>query len=231
MSLSPQQCPSIHEVGSWAGRPGLWLGSVEAANNCHLLQTKGITHVLTLGHRPVTTSPDLVYRTVQVMDNPLTNIILIFDECFDFIDQAFSSGGVLVHCHLGQSRSPTVILAYLMNRFGRTLSEAWERIGLIRSCIWPNIGFKLQLQCYQKWYCANTLDYGLLDLRALLSWHFARNLIAVKDHVRGGKRISYQQIRQIRCDLEDVRAYKIEDLTPEIEELPGWMPLVLQCVH
>jgi len=40
-----------------------------------------------------------------VLDSPDTDLLMHFDECFSFIDEAISSGGnVLVHCFAGRSR-------------------------------------------------------------------------------------------------------------------------------
>ena len=36
---------------------------------------------------------------------------------------------VLVHCHLGVSRAPTCVLAYLLTRHGMTLDQAREQVG------------------------------------------------------------------------------------------------------
>jgi len=225
MTCTPQQCKPLNEVGQWTGLPGLYLGSVEAANDIETLKELGITHVLTLGCKPTRTDPDIKNKFLDITDHPLTNILLHFDECFDFMDEALQNdGGILVHCHLGQSRSPAIIMGYMMNRLQAGLVEVWKNILKSRKCVWPNVGFKIQLQCYEKY--GKGFDYALLDLQKLLAWNYRSNLHAVQDHVRGIKVMCRDQHRQIRADLEDAKAYGITDLTEAIAQSPRWLVLV-----
>lgn len=56
----------------------------------------------------------------------------------------FVSGKILVHCHVGVSRSATVVLAYLMLKRNMTLVEAINKVKAGRGII-PNRGFLRQL--------------------------------------------------------------------------------------
>ncbi|XP_019084392.1 PREDICTED: probable dual specificity protein phosphatase DDB_G0269404 [Camelina sativa] len=47
-------------------------------------------------------------------DKEWENLLDFFDLCLDFIDAGRKDKGVLVHCFAGQSRSASVIIAYLM---------------------------------------------------------------------------------------------------------------------
>jgi len=49
---------------------------------------------------------------------------------------------VLVHCHMGVSRSATVVIAYLMKYFHMTHREAYNFVKKKRSVINPNEGFR-----------------------------------------------------------------------------------------
>lgn len=53
---------------------------------------------------------------------------------------------VLVHCHAGVSRSPTLILAYLMQSKKMTFSQAMDFLQIARPCVELNFGFHYQLQ-------------------------------------------------------------------------------------
>ena len=57
---------------------------------------------------------------------------------------------VLVHCHMGISRSASLVLAYLMRKFGVSLDEAYQHTVGIRDTIEPNSTFWKQLQRYEK---------------------------------------------------------------------------------
>nr|CCC48099.1 putative dual-specificity protein phosphatase [Trypanosoma vivax Y486] len=73
---------------------------------------------------------------------------------------------VLVHCQRGRSRSPTIVLAYLMRRNGWTFTDALQYVSCRRPCIELNMGFVEALRTYQdhldpQYKCAQR---GLLSL-------------------------------------------------------------------
>ena len=74
-----------------------------------------------------------------------------FDEAFGFIDLARASrSGVLIHCHAGVSRSPTIAVAYLMKRYPVAMAEAYKFVKARRSIISPNLNFMGQLYEYEQ---------------------------------------------------------------------------------
>lgn len=74
------------------------------------------------------------------------NLSSYFQECFNFIDEGIATGGILVHCHAGISRSPTIIIGYLMARKRMTLEEAFHFVKQKKAIIKPNHGFLEQLK-------------------------------------------------------------------------------------
>jgi len=54
-------------------------------------------------------------------------------------------GKVLVHCQAGVSRSPTLVMAYLMARYGRPMMETFSLVKERRSIVAPNFNFMGQL--------------------------------------------------------------------------------------
>ncbi|MFS7933174.1 putative phosphoric monoester hydrolase [Helianthus anomalus] len=130
---------------------GLYLGSLEAANNKTLLKSLNITHILTVASSfPPAYPNDFTYKTLDVHDRADVNIAQYFDDCFGFINDAKRTGSVLVHCFAGRSRSATVVVAYLMKTHGMSSSKALNLVKSKRSVVAPNVGFMLQLQSYEK---------------------------------------------------------------------------------
>ncbi|XP_008807219.2 dual specificity protein phosphatase 1B-like isoform X2 [Phoenix dactylifera] len=131
---------------------GLFLGSVGVALKKEVLKSLNITHILIVAKSLDPAFPnDFVYKKIEVLDTPDTNLQEYFDECFSFIDEAKrAGGGVLVHCFAGRSRSVTIIAAYLMKKYQMSLSHALSLVRSKRPQIAPNRGFMTQLENYGK---------------------------------------------------------------------------------
>lgn len=68
------------------------------------------------------------------------------DECIKFIELHVENGHkILIHCRMGISRSPTVLIAYLMKKCNKTYEESHDMILSKRSSINPNRFFRQQL--------------------------------------------------------------------------------------
>jgi protein-tyrosine phosphatase len=84
-----------------------------------------------------------------IEDLPTFDIFSTFQLAHDFITAGRRSANVLVHCIVGASRSPTVVIAYLMNKWGMTLEDALAHLIAVRPIINPNVGFIQQLLEYE----------------------------------------------------------------------------------
>jgi atypical dual specificity phosphatase len=92
-----------------------------------------------------------VYKTVIIDDVPSANIKQYFAVCHRFIESAHASGGVvLVHCWAGVSRSATIVISFLMQKYGITMMQAMDHVRLQRWFINPNPGFKNQMKRFEK---------------------------------------------------------------------------------
>ena len=126
----------------------MFVGNMKDAGDIEVMKRLGIDHVLNLtSMKPVyKMSPDITYKQLFVADNGYQNLRQHFDEAFEFIDLAKSRGGaVLIHCQAGVSRSPTIAVAYLINKFPMSMVEAYRFVKSRRSIISPNLNFMGQL--------------------------------------------------------------------------------------
>lgn len=142
-------------------RPGLYISGFLAEQNRDQLQNKGITHILQLGEN-LTQSyrGDFEYKTLFLADLPTADILPVFREGLEYLDNCISNdGAALVHCYAGISRSATICIAYLMWRENLSLGAAYSVVHDARSVVQPNDGFRIQLQIFE----SLGADLGKLD--------------------------------------------------------------------
>ncbi|XP_029998787.1 dual specificity protein phosphatase 26-like [Sphaeramia orbicularis] len=131
--------------------PRLYIGDQHSAENRADLSVHQITHILNAAHSKHRGKPDIYvdmmisYMGIDARDCCDFDMSVNFQPAADFIHSALSRGGtVLVHCHVGVSRSATLVLAYLMLKQHLTLVEAICAVKENRGII-PNRGFLRQL--------------------------------------------------------------------------------------
>lgn len=151
--------------------PGVFLGPYAAAQ-IHCLSNlvdKGIRYIICVRQdieahiiRPQISDPSFTYLTLDIADQVTENIIRFFPKVKNFIDEAHSKNfKVLVHGNNGNSRSATLVLAYVMEKFGIGLNEALNFVKTKRASVNPNEGFCAQLSEYEPIYKARqTLNNG-----------------------------------------------------------------------
>ena len=134
------------EIFTW-----LSIGQLVVACDKDFLKKNGFTAIVN-----VTTSdnkfPDsFEYFQVPIKDVWGENIQDYFEEAANFIEEQKKKGGkVLVHCQAGISRSPTIVIAYMMLKQGMTYNEAYEYVRSKRKYIDPNIEFDAHLRTLDK---------------------------------------------------------------------------------
>lgn len=109
---------------------------------------QGIKAVLTVAEQLlVSYSPDkgISHLIVDAIDSTDYDIKSDFPQCFSFLDEHLPNTNILVHCKQGVSRSPTIVIAYIMKTESRIFSEALREVRNKRPQICPNGGFFFHL--------------------------------------------------------------------------------------
>lgn len=76
------------------------------------------------------TESPIHYHRISVSDSLDTELIDHFPEAISFIEESIKKGdgSVLVHCREGLSRSPTIIISYLIRKLNMDLASAHQVI-------------------------------------------------------------------------------------------------------
>lgn len=127
-------------------------GYLAAANEAYIAQ-EGITKIVKLFADDdtypggATRLKGVEYLVIPAEDTPEYDICPGAYEAVKFIQQCIKSGEkVLVHCHAGVSRSPTVVIFHLMINRGIPFTLAFARLRLVRPFANPNVGFRRHLE-------------------------------------------------------------------------------------
>lgn len=147
----------------------LYLSSHALAHDPAVLRALGITHVINVTpdhpNAPGMEHPHhegiVSYLRIPVVDSVDVDIGQYFAQACEFIDRAFDrprgarAPAVLVHCRHGQSRSGTIVAAWLMHRsrsehgVAAGLASATAAVRYLKECrprVSPNGGFLKQLE-------------------------------------------------------------------------------------
>ena len=126
----------------------VFLGNYDAAKSKDLLIKNNITHVLTYGkYMELKFKNDFKYLQLNIEDIIEEDIENYFKIAFDFIE---SGETVFVHCNAGVSRSPSIVIAYLMRKNKLTFLQAYDKVKTCRDSIFPNESFINQLKIYEE---------------------------------------------------------------------------------
>lgn len=147
----------------------IYLSSLEPLTSGEDLKAKyGITHILSVlpGTIPSQYTENYIHKQIEVTDEESSNILQFLPETNSFIEAAlfppavstsrFQSGPnappnkILVHCAQGVSRSPTVIMAYLLQKYRLTFEQALHALKRKNPAVEPNDSFINQIKLFKK---------------------------------------------------------------------------------
>jgi protein-tyrosine phosphatase len=122
--------------------PGLWMGSAPASRHASRLARDGIDCVVDLreegpdiGHWP----PQVLIRHVPLEDHGTPSLGELRDAAVTVSSLVRQGHVVLVHCHAGVERAPTVVSAALL-LMGWSLTDAYQRVQEVRPEAAPTDG-------------------------------------------------------------------------------------------
>jgi predicted protein tyrosine phosphatase len=97
--------------------------------------------------------PALSYSPRRILplnfnDTRHNNIIDMTTTVYNFINNC-KDGKMLIHCGEGVSRSPSLLMLYLIYKYSITFDDAFTKVSAKRF-IHPNVGFIRQLMNYSK---------------------------------------------------------------------------------
>ena len=72
-----------------------------------------------------------------------------FKPAFEFIENNRKKSNILVHCAAGISRCSTLLIAYMMQKYGLPFDDCLQKIQSARECCQPNMSFVKQLRKFE----------------------------------------------------------------------------------
>ncbi len=128
--------------------PGLFLGNYRSACHEQALLVNNIDVIVNLvAALPNKFPSKVLYENFTIADVPSFDLVDSLEAVLPIIHRHLESEKrVLVHCRHGISRSPSVILAYLMKYSGMSFEQAFSFLRGKKGNIDPNFGFLVQLQ-------------------------------------------------------------------------------------
>jgi protein-tyrosine phosphatase len=153
MPVEPPQPPSPSVVLRRSDGSGwLFLGNEDDAVNEAFVDANKITRFVHVccACKCTFEPDDPAHFRISINDSPNESIHDHFENAISFLSKVRAEdANVLVHCFAGISRSPTIVLAYLMKN-GYRFSDAFKILKTQRECINPNLHFLGSLVMYEK---------------------------------------------------------------------------------
>lgn len=129
----------------------IYLGSAIDANNRTKLKKNGVTHILNVSQEvPCFHQNDFLYKKLSIPESEQLNLEQHLDDLTAFVCEGKDSGGVLVHCKFGGSRSAAAVIAYLIKYEKFSLRRAKNLLKQSRPRLQLTSEITKQLKLYNK---------------------------------------------------------------------------------
>ncbi|KAK9297871.1 hypothetical protein QLX08_008621 [Tetragonisca angustula] len=128
--------------------PGLYLSSQDPVVSKEILQKHEIRHILSIGIDASIKFDDIKYYYCDLLDLPESDLSVAIKKCIKIINE-HRNENILVHCNAGVSRSPAIVISYIMTYERVSYDDAYTKVKNVRNCIKPNEGFVQQLKKLQ----------------------------------------------------------------------------------
>jgi predicted protein tyrosine phosphatase len=124
----------------------LFLGDINYTYDTEFLKEYNIKHIITILESEHKTKAmidlHISHVSIKLNDSMFEPIYDVFDFTTNYIHNALKKNeSVLVHCFAGISRSPTIVIAYLIKYHNLKFEEAFDFVRKQRIQICPNEGF------------------------------------------------------------------------------------------
>lgn len=128
----------------------LYLGAVSAAQDKKFITKHKIKRIVSIGADPKIQHDGVVYHRFRIKDSIDSDITQLFDDVNRVLEEGRERKEcVLVHCKAGISRSPTLVIAYLMKYLDTSLKDALHQVLAARPSASPNGRFMKELINYE----------------------------------------------------------------------------------
>ena len=125
----------------------IYLGDTQAANNETYLLENDVKAVVNCANGYTSQYNTIRFLELNLYDSPYQNLFPKFEVAYAFIKEN-SKHNILIHCLQGKSRSPSLVVFYLMKEKGWDYDTSIGFIKEKRPNVAPIIGFIDQLKEY-----------------------------------------------------------------------------------
>lgn len=142
------------------------------------------------------------YLTLCMKDSNTEELLMYFPMCFDFMDTCLRDGlNVLVHCEKGVSRSPSIVIGYLMAQTGLEYETIFHQVKNERSIVGPNIAFMCQLFSWNSFLQDGFSQSYLCKMEDTPPGRIVHTLPRLITNVESGMFTRSDVLIQRQCDL------------------------------